>query len=59
MLTAIRDGLAARADPVKAPEMQRYMKSEMPFYGVQKPGRVALAREVFAPLTRSRGSRPC
>ena len=27
--------------------MQRYMKSEMPFLGVQKPGRVALARKVF------------
>jgi hypothetical protein len=28
--------------------MQAYMKSAMPFYGVQKPARVALAREVFA-----------
>ena len=27
--------------------MQRYMKSEMPFLGVQKPGRAALARKVF------------
>lgn len=32
--------------------MQRYMKSAMPFYGVQKPARAALAREVFVELTR-------
>jgi 3-methyladenine DNA glycosylase AlkD len=52
MIDAIRTGLAERADPVKAPEMQRYMKSDMPFYGVQKPERVKLAREVFAELSR-------
>ena len=43
----IREGLRERADPAKAPEMQRYMKSEMPYLGVQRPGRVALARELF------------
>ena len=43
----IREGLRERADPAKAPDMQRYMKSEMPFLGVQKAGRVALARAVF------------
>jgi 3-methyladenine DNA glycosylase AlkD len=48
MINAIRHGLAERADPVKAPEMQAYMKSQMPFYGVQKPARAALEREVFA-----------
>ena len=47
LLRLIREGLRERADPAKAPEMQRYMKSEMPFLGVQKPGRVALARRVF------------
>jgi len=52
MIEAIRAGLAARADPVKAPEMQRYMKSVLPFYGVQKPARVALARELFTELGR-------
>ena len=36
--------LRERADPAKAPDMQRYMKSAMPFLGVQKPARVALAR---------------
>jgi 3-methyladenine DNA glycosylase AlkD len=51
VIEEIRAGLAARADPAKAPGMQAYMKSEMPFLGVQKPARTALAREVFtAPL---------
>ncbi|MDA0178937.1 DNA alkylation repair protein [Solirubrobacter phytolaccae] len=52
MIEAIRAGLAERANPAKAPEMQRYMKSDMPFYGVQKPARVQLAREVLEPLER-------
>jgi 3-methyladenine DNA glycosylase AlkD len=47
VIDAIRHGLAALADPAKAPGMQAYMKSEMPFYGVQKPARVKLARAVF------------
>jgi 3-methyladenine DNA glycosylase AlkD len=33
--------------------MQAYMKSAMPFYGVQKPGRVALAREVLTELDQA------
>ncbi|WP_158893278.1 DNA alkylation repair protein [Amycolatopsis anabasis] len=45
---AARTGLAGLADPVKAPEMQRYMKSEMPFRGVPKPLRSRLARTLFA-----------
>jgi 3-methyladenine DNA glycosylase AlkD len=36
-VVAIRNGLAAEADPARAQKMQRYMKSEMPFLGVQKP----------------------
>ena len=48
MIEAIRSELAARADPAKAPDMQAYMKSEMPFLGVQKPGRTEIARIVFA-----------
>jgi 3-methyladenine DNA glycosylase AlkD len=50
MIEAIRAGLAARANPDKAPAMQAYMKSEMPFLGVQKPERTALLREVITPL---------
>ena len=57
MIEAIRAGLAERADPVKAPEMQRYMKSELPFRGVQKPERVKLARAVFEELSRAEWER--
>jgi 3-methyladenine DNA glycosylase AlkD len=40
----VRGSLAARADPEKAAGMQAYMKTDMPFYGVQKPGRVEILR---------------
>jgi 3-methyladenine DNA glycosylase AlkD len=48
VIDAIRSGLATLADPAKAPSMQAYMKSSMPFYGVQKPVRATLAKTVFA-----------
>jgi 3-methyladenine DNA glycosylase AlkD len=48
LIEAVRDGLAALGDARKAPEMQRYMKSEMPFRGVPSPERAALARRLFA-----------
>ncbi len=53
LVRAVRIALAEIADPAKAPEMRRYMKSEMPFRGVQKPARRTVARQVFAdhPLT--------
>ena len=38
--------LAAAANPTKAGGMQAYMKSEMPFYGVQKPGRTVILRDL-------------
>jgi 3-methyladenine DNA glycosylase AlkD len=47
-LAAARAGLAELADPRKAPEMQRYMKSEMPFRGVPSPERRALGKRLFA-----------
>ncbi len=43
------------ADPEKAPPMAAYMKTERPFYGIQKPARAAILRLVkkrFAPKTR-------
>ncbi|GAA1207285.1 DNA alkylation repair protein [Pseudonocardia alaniniphila] len=43
-----RIGLAELADPVAAPQMQRYMKSEMPFRGVPKPARIQLVRMLVA-----------
>jgi 3-methyladenine DNA glycosylase AlkD len=47
VIDAIRNGLAELADPAKAPDMQAYMKSAMPFRGVQKPARTKLARALF------------
>ena len=45
---AVRDGLAARADPTRAPQMQAYMKSAMPYRGVPTPALRALCRDAFA-----------
>lgn len=42
----VSTALAAAADPEKAVGMQAYMKTDMPFYGVQKPGREAILRRV-------------
>ena len=44
VVTALRDGLAALADPDAAVAMQAYMKSPMPFRGVPKPARERLLR---------------
>jgi 3-methyladenine DNA glycosylase AlkD len=40
--------LSAAADPAKAPGMQAYMKSQLPFLGVQKAARTRALRPVFA-----------
>jgi len=45
---AVRDALRQHADPARAPQMQRYMKSEMPYYGVAAPVQKRLWRDVFA-----------
>ncbi len=47
LIAAVRDALAEAADPSKAGEMQRYMKSALPFFGVQKPARAAIARALL------------
>jgi len=46
----IRAGLAAIADPARAPAMQAYMKSAMPYLGVSSVPRRALCKELFAGL---------
>ncbi len=46
-LDAVRKELAYLANPTKAPDMQRYMKSEMPFRGVPSPQRRALGKRLF------------
>jgi 3-methyladenine DNA glycosylase AlkD len=53
-VTMVRSELARRADPEKAAGMQTYMKTWMPFYGVQKQGRKEVLRRLereFAPET--------
>lgn len=44
LIRAIRAGLRDCADPARAPQMQAYMKSEMPFHGVAMPAVRALSR---------------
>ena len=48
--------LAAVSDPAKAQAMAAYMKTDMPFYGVQKTERIPIVRELirqWRPETRS------
>ncbi len=51
LIKEIRAGLAELADPAKAPEMQAYMKSAMPYRGVPKPPRSVMLNRVFAQHT--------
>jgi 3-methyladenine DNA glycosylase AlkD len=46
LIDAVRKSLERHADPKKAGPMQAYMKSAMPFYGIQAP----LLRELCLPL---------
>jgi 3-methyladenine DNA glycosylase AlkD len=50
LLIELRRRLAAAADPKRAPVMQAYMKSAMPFHGVPAPAVRAICKELFAPL---------
>jgi 3-methyladenine DNA glycosylase AlkD len=43
-----RRALSDAADPDKAPGMQAYMKTDMPFYGVQMPGRKPILKRLKA-----------
>jgi 3-methyladenine DNA glycosylase AlkD len=48
LIADLRRGLRARADPARAPAMQAYMKSSMPYLGVLSAGVAAVNKEVFA-----------
>lgn len=48
LIEDLRASFAAHADGTDAPQMQRYMKSAMPFYGIKAPLRRLLQAEVFA-----------
>ncbi|MFC1683400.1 DNA alkylation repair protein [Candidatus Zixiibacteriota bacterium] len=46
LTTFIQQQLQALADPAKAGPMAAYLKTDMPFYGVQKPDRVPIYKEM-------------
>ncbi len=46
LTTIATAALTAAANPVKARPMAAYMKTDMPFYGVQKAGRVPILRKL-------------
>ena len=48
LVAAIRKELKHRADPAKAPQMRAYMKSAMPYLGVQTPALREACRLVFS-----------
>jgi 3-methyladenine DNA glycosylase AlkD len=47
LVDAVRSALAEAGDPAKAPGMQAYMKSAMPYRGVATPGQRLIYRELF------------
>src|SRR5277367_5423632 len=48
LIRALRKELRALADPIKAPQMQAYMKSKMPYLGISAPLQRKTAKVVFA-----------
>ncbi len=48
LIDTVRRELAAAGDPARAPAMQAYMKSEMPYYGVRLPDVRRICRPIFA-----------
>jgi 3-methyladenine DNA glycosylase AlkD len=48
LVRRVRDALKTAADPRKAPEMQAYMKSAMPYRGVSSPDQKRIWRRLFA-----------
>jgi 3-methyladenine DNA glycosylase AlkD len=45
---AIRSAFAAAADAERAPRMQAYMKSDMPYHGIAAPDMREISRRIFA-----------
>ena len=48
LLTRLRAALREAADPARAPAMQAYMKSSMPYHGVPTPKLRSVCKQVFA-----------
>ena len=53
-VTGVREALAAAEDSSKAPQMQAYMKSERPYFGITSPALKAVLRTALAPPLESR-----
>jgi 3-methyladenine DNA glycosylase AlkD len=53
LVVEVREALEKAADPVKAPEMQAYMKSTMPYRGVSGTQQKAIWKGVFPAHSRS------
>ena len=47
LVAAVRRELKAAADPSRAPAMQAYMKSAMPYHGVAMPGQQVIWKKLF------------
>src|SRR5262252_4564666 len=50
LLSKLRKALQQVADPARAPAMQAYMKSSMPYHGVPTAASRAVFKQVFADL---------
>jgi hypothetical protein len=48
LIRELRWALRAQADPGKAAAMQAYMKSTMPYYGIQATEQRRIYREIFS-----------
>jgi 3-methyladenine DNA glycosylase AlkD len=61
LVREVRAALKAAADPVKALQMQAYMKSSMPYRGVDSPRQKRIWRQTFAahPLSSAAQWRAC
>lgn len=46
LIKTVQSHFKRLADPQKAVEMAAYMKTDMPFYGIQKPDRLPVYREI-------------
>jgi 3-methyladenine DNA glycosylase AlkD len=53
LIAEVRAALKKAADPIKAPKMQAYMKSTMPYRGVSSPEQKAIWKDVFATYSLS------
>jgi len=48
LLVELRSSMRKQGDPVRAPQQQAYMKSEMPYHGLTSAETRAICREAFA-----------